>query len=123
MTLQILKKMIAHSLKLEEDGTAFCDFRHITIGLNEFKNKYRARLDALPIDANTADQIVEEANVAFQLNMSLFDDLEKEIIGAANAGKSAPAYIQPKNSWVLDAGALLMVIIGLIAMVYLGTSQ
>jgi hypothetical protein len=36
---------------------------------------YRAGLDALPVDATTADDIVREAQRAFQLHIRLFDEL------------------------------------------------
>jgi heme oxygenase len=40
-----------------------------------FRERYRARLDAVPWDAEVRARVVDEARVAFALNARLFDDL------------------------------------------------
>lgn len=90
---QLLKRMTRRSLALppgprnattaqirelpaeEVDGTRFYDFMEIDDNV-EFKKKYRECLDSLKISAKTADSMVEEANVAFRLNMELFQELD-----------------------------------------------
>merc|ERR1712137_90908 len=89
---QLLKRMTRRSLNLapgprnattaqirdlppeEVDGTRFYDFLDID-DLVAFKKKYRERLDTLQISQKTADAMVDEANVAFRLNMELFQEL------------------------------------------------
>ena len=65
----------------EHDGLRFYAFDAIP-DEQGFKANYRATLDALPIDQATADRIVEEANHAFHLNMTMFQELEGNLIAA-----------------------------------------
>ena len=72
---QILKNIAEKALNLQEGGLAFYEFDEIPDG-KEFKIKYRAALDNLPIDESQKDAIIEEANVAFKLNMQMFEEIE-----------------------------------------------
>ncbi len=73
---QVLKKIAKQALGLQDgEGIAFYDFELIQ-NHGEFKKKYRQALDTLPVDAETADRIVAEANRAFHLNMDLFRELK-----------------------------------------------
>ncbi len=73
---QILKKIAKQAMGLkDEDGTAFYEFPTIK-NHGEYKKKYRAALDTLPVDAATQDKIVDEANFAFHLNMEMFQELK-----------------------------------------------
>jgi heme oxygenase len=56
-------------------GTAFYEFDDIR-NAGEFKKRYREALDTLPVDAVTAERIVEEANLSFEQNMAMFRELE-----------------------------------------------
>ena len=79
---QILKNIAQKAMSLgEHDGLRFYEFDAIP-DEKEFKIQYRATLDSLPIDQATADRIVEEANHAFHLNMSMFQELEGNLIAA-----------------------------------------
>lgn len=79
---QILKKIAQKGMNLAEgEGTAFYEFNDIP-DEKAFKVNYRAALDELPIDEATADQIVEEANATFGMNMKLFQELEGNLIKA-----------------------------------------
>lgn len=79
---QILKKIAQKGMNLAEgEGTAFYEFKDIP-DEKAFKVNYRAALDELPIDEATADQIVEEANATFGMNMKLFQELEGNLIKA-----------------------------------------
>ncbi len=79
---QILKKIAQRAMNLNEgQGTAFYEFQDISDD-KEFKNKYRQAMDELPVDLATAEQIVDEANAAFGMNMKLFQELEGNLIKA-----------------------------------------
>ncbi|MGC1396359.1 MAG: heme oxygenase (biliverdin-producing) [Coleofasciculaceae cyanobacterium] len=79
---QILKKIAQKGMNLAEgEGTAFYEFNDIP-DEKAFKANYRAALNELPIDEATADQIVEEANATFGMNMKLFQELEGNLIKA-----------------------------------------
>ncbi len=41
-----------------------------------YKDDYRARLDALPLDADAVDRLVDEALAAFAHNQAVFGDLD-----------------------------------------------
>ena len=78
---QILKKIAQKAMNLDEGGTAFYEFEHIS-DEKEFKNKYRQAMNDLPVDQKTAEEIVDEANDAFGMNMKLFQELEGNLIKA-----------------------------------------
>lgn len=79
---QILKKIAQKGMNLAEgEGTAFYEFKDIS-DEKAFKVDYRAALNELPLDEATADQIVEEANATFGMNMKLFQELEGNLIKA-----------------------------------------
>jgi heme oxygenase (biliverdin-producing, ferredoxin) len=73
---QILKKIAKQAMNLTDgDGTAFYDFDLIK-NHGEFKKQYRAALDSLAVEDKVVNEIVEEANHSFHLNMQLFKELE-----------------------------------------------
>lgn len=79
---QILKKIAMRGMNLAEgQGTAFYEFKDIP-DEKAFKANYRQALDELPIDELTADQIVDEANATFGMNMKLFQELEGNLVKA-----------------------------------------
>ncbi len=79
---QILKKIAQKAMNLDEhNGLRFYEFDRIN-DEKAFKLKYSATLDALPIDQAMADKIVEEANIAFQCNMNMFQELEGSLVAA-----------------------------------------
>ena len=79
---QILKKISQRAMNLTNgEGTAFYEFEDIS-DEKAFKNEYRQSLNELPIDLETAEKIVEEANSAFGMNMKLFQELEGNLIKA-----------------------------------------
>ncbi|HEY9650457.1 MAG TPA: heme oxygenase (biliverdin-producing) [Coleofasciculaceae cyanobacterium] len=79
---QILKKIAQRAMNLSEgQGTAFYEFKDIP-DEKAFKTEYRQALDELPVDEVTANQIVDEANAAFGMNMKLFQELEGNLIKA-----------------------------------------
>jgi heme oxygenase len=79
---QILKNIAQKAMNLgDSDGLHFYEFAAID-DEKAFKGTYRAAMDTLPIDQATADRIVEEANNAFHLNMTMFQELEGNLVAA-----------------------------------------
>uniref|UniRef100_A0A6J0VAC3 heme oxygenase (biliverdin-producing) n=1 Tax=Pogona vitticeps TaxID=103695 RepID=A0A6J0VAC3_9SAUR len=78
---QVLKKVAQRALKLPSTGQGvhFYSFENIS-SAQQFKQLYRARLNALDLDKGTKERIVQEANKAFEFNMQVFEELDK--IGA-----------------------------------------
>ena len=73
---QILKKIAQRAMNLQSTkGLSFYEFNNIEDEL-QFKQNYKNALDSLPVDQDISTQIVAEANVAFNLNMKLFQELE-----------------------------------------------
>jgi heme oxygenase len=73
---QILKKIAQRAMNLQSSrGLSFYEFKNINDEL-QFKQRYKDALDALPVTSDISVQIVAEANVAFNLNMKLFQELE-----------------------------------------------
>lgn len=70
---QALKRLVAKMFALpSNEGLAFYEFSQIADHA-QFKNDYRARLDAMPLDETASQKIVDEANHAFALNRQVFD--------------------------------------------------
>jgi heme oxygenase len=79
---QMLQKIAQSALKLSGyEGTSFYNFEQIP-DKKAFKDKYRQALNTLSIDEAIADQIVAEANQAFQFNMQMAEELEGNLIKA-----------------------------------------
>nr|YP_009293816.1 heme oxygenase [Ahnfeltia plicata]AOM65504.1 heme oxygenase [Ahnfeltia plicata]UAT97180.1 heme oxygenase [Ahnfeltia plicata]UAT97385.1 heme oxygenase [Ahnfeltia plicata] len=77
---QILKKIAQNAMQLSGTaGSSFYDFKDITDD-NIFKKQYREALDNVPISDDQANQIIAEANIAFNLNMKMFQELDSNII-------------------------------------------
>ena len=73
---QILRGIAEKALNLPEgEGLYFYEFEKIE-DKKEFKTKYRASLNELPISQSQANAIITEANYAFKLNMYMFDELQ-----------------------------------------------
>lgn len=77
---QILKKIAQNAMNLQgEAGTAFYNFELIE---NEqvFKNTYREALNSIPVSEESIKKIVAEANIAFTLNMKIFEELNSSFL-------------------------------------------
>lgn len=80
---QLMKKARA-ALKLPEGkGTMFYDFSNIRktpkykYSVVQFRNYFEKRMNKIPVTAQECDQIIAEANLVFELNMHVFEDLDK----------------------------------------------
>jgi heme oxygenase len=72
---QVLKRLVEKMYTLSNgSGTSFYKFPLIP-DQTKFKQDYRMKLDYLPVNAESVNKIVDEANYAFQLNMNLFNSL------------------------------------------------
>lgn len=77
---QILKKIAKNAMQLSSnEGTAFYDFHSID-DENVFKDMYRNSLNNIPLSKIQINQIIAEANVAFNLNMKMFQELDSNLI-------------------------------------------
>lgn len=65
-------KILNRTFDLRGAGLAFYGF---PVRPKPYKDAYRARLDALCLDAGDIDRIVSEVKYAFGLNQALFDEL------------------------------------------------
>nr|YP_009314544.1 Heme oxygenase [Liagoropsis maxima]SCW22798.1 Heme oxygenase [Liagoropsis maxima] len=77
---QILKKIAQNAMNLSgNQGTSFYDFPEIQ---NEslFKDNYRGQLNQIPVDERQISDIIAEANIAFTLNMKMFQELNSSLI-------------------------------------------
>nr|YP_009654387.1 Heme oxygenase [Pleurostichidium falkenbergii]QCH39674.1 Heme oxygenase [Pleurostichidium falkenbergii] len=77
---QILKKIAQNAMQLNDNqGISFYDFDLID---NEkvFKNLYRQSLNNIPLNKKQIEQIIAEANIAFTLNMKIFQELNSNLI-------------------------------------------
>lgn len=77
---QILKNIAKNAMQLSGDqGTEFYIFRNIKND-KEFKQMYRKALDSISVTENQVSLIISEANVAFNLNMKMFQELNSNIV-------------------------------------------
>nr|YP_009399324.1 Heme oxygenase [Kapraunia schneideri]ARW68930.1 Heme oxygenase [Kapraunia schneideri] len=77
---QILKNIAKSAMQLSDDlGTSFYDFDLIE-DEKDFKNMYRNSLNNVPLTKKQIDQIILEANTAFNLNMKMFQELNSNMI-------------------------------------------
>ncbi len=82
---QALQKIIRSALKLPDNqGTAMHEFEQLPTPEDKraFKERYRDTLNSLPLDADTIQRIVAEANHAFHLNRDVVHGLEDEVKAA-----------------------------------------
>lgn len=77
---QILKNIAKNAMRLHaDDGTEFYVFREIS-SEKKFKQIYRNALDLIPIEDKQVDLIISEANMAFNLNMKMFQELNSSFM-------------------------------------------
>jgi len=77
---QILKNIAKNAMQLSNDeGTEFYIFRDID-DEKKFKILYRDALNLIPIKEKQIKSIISEANVAFNLNMKMFQELNSNIV-------------------------------------------
>ncbi|NLV78900.1 MAG: biliverdin-producing heme oxygenase [Rhodococcus sp.] len=75
---QIIRRMLERAYGYERDGLRFYIFDEIPKP-KPFKDDYRAKLDAAPLDADQQQAVIDEANLVFGLNRALFTDLGADL--------------------------------------------
>jgi heme oxygenase len=93
----------ALNLKADDDGLAFYQFPHVQ-SFKLFKDKYRSALNDLSLNNDQIQALVREANVAFLLNMRLFEELD--CLGGVPGASIRPLeeiYAAPHQSVAVDA--------------------
>jgi heme oxygenase len=75
---QAIGRILDRTFELDGAGIAFYDFPEIPKP-KVYKDGYRARLDALGLDAEEQERVVTEVKTAFQLNQALFVELGKNL--------------------------------------------
>nr|ARO91387.1 heme oxygenase [Rhodochaete parvula]ASK39718.1 heme oxygenase [Rhodochaete parvula] len=77
---QILKRIAQSAMQLSSsDGVEFYNFRDIK-DEKSFKHQYRAALNSIPVNDQLIAEIISEANVSFNLNMKIFQELNSSLI-------------------------------------------
>ena len=81
---QMIAKRVAKQHELDRDGIAFYDFSALG-SLTDFKNEYRAALDALGEGLDEAEQtrMLDEVRTAYGFNTAVFVDLGRAKAAAA----------------------------------------
>jgi cycloeucalenol cycloisomerase len=97
---KVLSRVACRALNLDRhtmEGLAFYQFPNIS-SAKVFKDKYRRALDDLPLTSKQIEGLVAEANVAFLLNVRLFEELDvhANVPGAkVRSVEEALAYASP----------------------------
>lgn len=80
---QILKSIAKNAMRLDDDaGTEFYVFRAIS-NEREFKKMYRNTLDSISLEDSQVSSVISEANIAFNLNMQMFKELNPSFVKIA----------------------------------------
>lgn len=72
---KILQRAAKRAMDLQTDGLAFYNFEYIP-SAKRFKDEFRAEMDSLSLNNEDVDRLVREANIAFLLNMRIFEVLD-----------------------------------------------
>ena len=77
---QILKNIVKSALQLSDnEGIEFYLFHDIR-DEKKFKTQYRDALNLIPVTEQQIDLVISEANVAFNLNMKMFQELNSNFV-------------------------------------------
>ncbi|EME22241.1 biliverdin-producing heme oxygenase [Rhodococcus triatomae] len=75
---QIIRRMLERAYGYTTDGLRFYIFDAIEKP-KLYKDAYRAKLDAAPLSEDEQQRLIDEVNLAYELNGALFADLEADI--------------------------------------------
>ncbi|MFF0813774.1 heme oxygenase (biliverdin-producing) [Rhodococcus sp. NPDC003318] len=75
---QIIRRMLERAYGYETDGLRFYIFDRIEKP-KLYKDAYRAKLDEAPLSAEEQQRLIDEVNLAYDLNGALFADLEADL--------------------------------------------
>lgn len=79
---QVIKRLLVRTLGVEPDGLSFYEFSAIR-DLDHARRAFRSAIDRSAYEMSDTDAVIEEAAVAFELNIDL-----------SNSVKSSPAQSQ-----------------------------
>jgi heme oxygenase len=98
---KILARVARRALQLQADGLAFYEFPMVE-SFKLFKDHYRTCLNELPLTEKQILELVQEANIAFLLNMRLFEELD--VLGGIPGAtiRSLESVYSTSSSVVLD---------------------
>jgi len=82
---QAIGRILDRTFELDGAGIAFYDFPEIEKP-KIYKDGYRARLDALGLNAEEQERVVAEVRTAFRLNQALFVELGQRLDSYARRG-------------------------------------
>ncbi|XP_008328986.1 heme oxygenase 1a [Cynoglossus semilaevis] len=105
---QVLGKITQKCLGLNDsEGTQFFSFPAVS-SPNRFKQLYRSRMNSIGLTEQEKTEVLEEAVTAFQLNIQVFDDLQKMLnvttAEQPNAPRPPTALLSPTNVKQLTVG-------------------
>ena len=75
---QAIGRLLAREFELDGAGVAFYAFPEVPKP-KPYKDAYRARLDALPLDADEHQRVLAEVKAVFGLNGGLFSELTEQL--------------------------------------------
>lgn len=87
---RVLRGAVQRHHGVPDDGVTFYDFADLPKP-KVFKDEYRARLDALPLDDAARAAVAAEACVAFDLNTALLSELGARHLPGPSRGRPAPS--------------------------------
>ncbi|XP_005738075.1 heme oxygenase 1a [Pundamilia nyererei] len=101
---QVLGKITQKSLGLSsKEGLSFFHFPGVS-SPNRFKQLYRSRMNSIELTEKEKAAVLEEAVQAFELNIQVFDDLQKMLSVATESADQhkdrSPAAVLPSSSIV-----------------------
>ncbi|XP_053299703.1 heme oxygenase 1a [Pleuronectes platessa] len=90
---QVLGKITQKSLGLSgKEGLSFFSFPGVS-SPNRFKQLYRSRMNSIELKEEERREVLEEAVAAFELNIQVFDDLQKMLsVTMATADQSQSGF-------------------------------
>jgi heme oxygenase len=88
---QILKRLMAKSLQLDNEALSFFDFPDIA-DMDSFKAGYRAAIDRSADEIAAIGPVIEEAATAFMFNIQLSDAVQKAVTLTQNAAVPSAPY-------------------------------
>ncbi|XP_024128877.1 heme oxygenase 1a [Oryzias melastigma] len=94
---QVLGKITQKSLGLSsKEGLSFFSFPGVS-SPNRFKQLYRSRMNSIELTEREKAAVLEEAVSAFELNIQVFDDLQKMLSITAETESQIPATRLPSS--------------------------
>lgn len=72
---QAIAKLVARHYGVTAEQSAFYDFGNLGADPVPYKRAYREAINGFGFDSDTIDRLIEEVQLAFELNGALFDEL------------------------------------------------